>query len=126
MGGGQCGENRSREGRVERDFASVSLLLLFVVVVVVVAPRLVSRRGTKPSAQCIASVLIRSFNGGEERAAMPRGKRTKRMEKRAYARIRDEIRNFRLCDKSQIKIVSVLFRAKSRRSTLGSVIDNYK
>lgn len=47
-GGEQCGvENGSREGRVERDLASASLLLFVVVVVV----RLVSRRGTKPSAQ---------------------------------------------------------------------------
>lgn len=34
-GGGQCGvENGSREGRVERDLASASLLLFVVVVVV--------------------------------------------------------------------------------------------
>lgn len=47
-------ENGSREGRVGRDSAS---LLLFVVcclllLLLFVVARLVSRRGTEPSAQC--------------------------------------------------------------------------
>lgn len=49
-------ENGSREGRVGRDFASASLLLFVVccllLLLLFVVARLVSRRGTEPSAQC--------------------------------------------------------------------------
>ena len=47
-------ENGSREGRVERDLASASLLLFVCCCcccLLFVVARLVSRRGTEPSAQ---------------------------------------------------------------------------
>lgn len=69
-------ENGSREGRVERDLASASLLLfvcccLFVVVVVVVCCLLLlvlfldAEPNRAHNGECTAStVLIRGFNGG--------------------------------------------------------------
>lgn len=81
-------ENGSREGRMGRDFASASLLLFVVCCCCCCLLLLVSFLDAEPNrghnAECTVTVLIRSFNGGEEERAIPRGMRTKRMQKREY------------------------------------------
>lgn len=103
-------ENGSREGRVGRD--SASLLLFVVCCCCCCLLLLVSFLDAEPNrahnAECTVTVLIRSFNGGEEERAIPRGMRTKRMQKRAYAST-DEIPG-NVTFVCPIKILSVFSR----------------